>query len=519
MFAIGAADPGPPSGRDGRDGPVDVPAGTSIPAGTCAAGEEIESLSNEALEAELATHAVQIAAAEGRFCLLADEVDRRGFWYAQGARSCAHWLSWRCSMSAGVAREHLRVGRALRTLPAVRAAFLRGELSYSKVRAMTRVATPEIEARLLDYARYATASQLEDIVRGFRKARPDEAQLAMARHRSRELSSYVDTDGMVVIRARLAPEEGAVVLAAIEGAREQLRRDEQDALEARAEAEEAEGAEGAERAEGDGPATHEAARPTGSRAPRREAWSPTVEEGVPAGTQTACPRLAGAADALVAICEQALSGGFAPEHATGPAVSVVVHVDDQVLRDPAAEGCARVEGIAPLSPHTVQRLLCDATVSKVRYEPDGTVVPEGATRQVPPRMRRAVLARDHGCRWPGCARTRRVDVHHVVWVSRGGKTTLSNLATLCRFHHRLVHEGGFGFSMDARGRVEVASPDGVELSRRAVPPAAGPYDLWDRNARAGLDLHARTMPTGGEPYDLDLAVDVLLAGAPASRTT
>jgi hypothetical protein len=289
------------------------------------------------------------------------------------------------------------------------------------------------------------------------------------------------------------------VLAAIEAARQGLRRDEQDASEAH------------EKAQGGGA---EAAAKTTNEPP--SSWNPAVEVGVPAETRAEIPCLAGRANALVAICEAALAGDLALPLPSGPRASVIVHVDDQVLSDPEVEGCARAEGVAPLSPHTVQRLLCDASISKVRYEPDGCVVPEGKTRQIPVGLRRAVFARDHGCRWPGCGRSRRVDVHHVLWVSRGGRTKLTNLATLCRFHHRLVHEGGFSFSMDERGRIEVATPDGVDLSRRAAHSPVRLGDLAERNARAGLDLHAHTMPIGGEPYDLDLAVDVLLTDLSAS---
>lgn len=135
-----------------------------------------------------------------------------------GLRSCAHWLNWRLGTSLGAAREQVRVGRALEQLPCTRAAFSSGELSYSKVRAITRIADPTFEENLVDMARYTTASQLERIVREYRRADPEEQEKANRRHLNRYLRSYSEDDGMVMIKARLSPEDGAIVLAAIEAA-------------------------------------------------------------------------------------------------------------------------------------------------------------------------------------------------------------------------------------------------------------------------------------------------------------
>jgi hypothetical protein len=181
-----------------------------------------------------------------------------------------------------------------------------------------------------------------------------------------------------------------------------------------------------------------------------------------------------------------------------------------VLSDAGAEGCAHVEGVGVISAHTVQRLVCDATVSALSFSSDGTAVPEGRTRQIPDSLRRAVLTRDGGCRWPGCCRRRAVDVHHVVFVSHGGRTRLTNLATLCRGHHRLVHEGGYRLDMDAHARVTVKTPQGAEIPlRTALCRGDGP-GLFELHEHEGLSLDEQTMPVGGDRYDLDLTVDVLL---------
>ncbi len=446
-----------PSVSAGR-GPGAVPGG--VPAGTPRCTEpDPGALSDEALEAALCSHASHIAAAECRFVCMVAEVDRRRLWADQGARTCAHWLSWRCGLSAGVAREHLRVGRALGDLPRTRDAFARGEISYSKVRAVTRIATPAMEAQLLEMAALATASQIEAIVSAFRRASADEGAAALERHRDRFLHTHTADDGSVWIKARLSPEDGATVLAAIESTRHELEEEDAD-----------------------------------------EASEPDPAEGRFAAT---------CADALVAICEGHLSAGSRRGFVAGPRASVVVHVDRQVLEDPGAEGCAHVEGVGVVSAHTVQRLVCDASVSRVAFRPDGTAVPEGRTRQVPDSLRRAVRTRDGGCRWPGCERRRYVDVHHVVFVSRGGRTRLTNLTTLCRAHHRLVHEGGYDLAMDRHARVTVTAPDGAVLPcRSTLPGGTSPDRLARLHAEQGLSPAPMPSADGGR-YDLGLTLQVL----------
>ena len=149
------------------------------------------------------------------------EFDLRHGW--EGWRSCAHWLNWRTGLDLGAAREKLRVAAALADLNHVSAAMARGQLSYSKVRALTRVASPATEARLLAVALRATAAQVERLVRAWRRvdrdAQPDAEQVLLA---SRALSMQVDEDGMVVLRGRLPPEVGALLLRAVEAALEQV---------------------------------------------------------------------------------------------------------------------------------------------------------------------------------------------------------------------------------------------------------------------------------------------------------
>jgi hypothetical protein len=153
--------------------------------------------------AELCAH---LDAATARLLDLIRDFDARGGW-GNGFRSCAAWLTWRIGLDPGAARERVRVARALGTLPRLAEALARGELSYSKVRALTRVATPDTEERLLKVGKAGTAEHVERIVRGWRYVdRKAEMQETAARHACRSLYVYQDEDGSVVVRGRLEPD-------------------------------------------------------------------------------------------------------------------------------------------------------------------------------------------------------------------------------------------------------------------------------------------------------------------------
>src|SRR5947199_8181048 len=176
----------------------------------------------EGLGEEIAVLSAHLDAATAHLLDLIREFDARGGWNT-GFRSCAAWLAWRVGLDPGAARERVRVAHALGTLPLLARALARGELSYAKVRALTRVATPETEARLLAVGRAGTAAHVERRVRGWRRVdRIAEARQTERQHVSRELHVYQDGDGMVVIRGRLAPEVGALLVQALTAARETL---------------------------------------------------------------------------------------------------------------------------------------------------------------------------------------------------------------------------------------------------------------------------------------------------------
>src|SRR5262245_31503639 len=178
----------------------------------------------ERLGDEIATLCAHLDAATARLLDLIREFDVREGW-STGARSCAEWLSYRAGINAGAARERVRVARALGALPRIARAFALGEISYSKVRAVTRVATPETDAMLLAVAQAGTADHVERIVRGWRfMDRKAEADQTARQYKGRALHVHHDDDGMVVIRGRLTPEAGAVLLRAFEAAGERLYR-------------------------------------------------------------------------------------------------------------------------------------------------------------------------------------------------------------------------------------------------------------------------------------------------------
>ena len=384
--------------------------------------------------AELAAH---LDAATARLLDLIRKFDAEGGW-GNGFRSCAEWLTWRIGLAPGAAREHVRVARALGKLSRLSQALARGELSYSKVRALTRVANAETEERLLAVGRGGTAEHVERIVRAWRAVdRKAEVQEAAERHRARALHVYQDEDGMVVVRGRLEPEAGAVLVQALAAARETLYQRRRDTADVPA-------------GTSEGPDI-----PAGTRTGLL-----VVEDAPTWGQQQA--------DAIALLAEAALHHGMDPG-AAGERYQIVVHVDAAVLAETDAPGQSVVEG-ARVSAETSQRLACDASRVVMRHDADGGITEIGArTRTIPPALRRALQHRDRGCRFPGCG-SRFGQGHHIHHWAHGGPTTLSNLAMLCRRHHRAVHEEGYRVEQAADGALRFWWPNGWPLP--AVPPPA-----------------------------------------------
>ena len=184
-------------------------------------------LSLDELGDEIATLASHIYAGTCRWLEMVAELDRRGGF---AGSTVAEWLAWRCALSPRAAREHLRVARRLGELPRIHEAFACGELSYAKVRALARVAEADNEEELLELARHLTASQLERAVRAYRQVTAKEADDL---HALAYAGFTWDADGSLIVRAQLAPEDGALFVRALEASRDRLQEAERGSAEPR----------------------------------------------------------------------------------------------------------------------------------------------------------------------------------------------------------------------------------------------------------------------------------------------
>jgi hypothetical protein len=421
-----------------------------------------ETMPLERLEAEITQLAGHLAAAECRWMLLIAEFDRRAGYEQWGCRSCAYWLGWHCGLDMRAARDRVRVARALETLPVITEAFGEGRLSYSKVRALVRVATPENEASLVMIAEHATASQVERTVRTYRNVLSQDEELdeTNTRHASRFLNFDWADDGMLEGHFKMTPEVGAVFVKAIALMRE-----------------------------------HIPAEPVG-------------ESG---SAEPLFPHAATNSDALAMIVESFLENGLATSSG-GDRYQIVVNVDAEVLSDDA-DGICELAGGPALNPETVRRLACDASIVIMHTDGERVVLQEGhKAPAIPTATRRAVKRRDGGCRFPGCDAKAFTNVHHMQHRAKGGSNNLRNLIELCWFHHRLVHEGGWDIRVDDRGDVLAIRPNGNVLREPRPTQPTDPYRIERDNTDRNIAIDADTcIPRCyGDKLDLDHIVTGLL---------
>ena len=404
------------------------------------------------LAAAITAGAVRLAAATAAWLRLIAEFDRRDGWHGYGIMSCAHWLAWQCGLSPGAAREHVRVARSLQSLPLIEAAFSSGRLSYSKVRALTRIAEPDSEASLLDVALELTASQVERTVRQWRRADARDAHADLFEYRP-SFEYWWDEHGMLNAKMRLPAEEGAAFVASIESLAERAARRE------RAREKKARGATE------EGPAGH----------------GRTAHEEIGlARERTEARRIA----ALTALAEAAADA----DRRAGdpPRREVVVHVDAAVLADDAASGRAYLEGGPALHPRVVRRMLCGASVVTMLEENREPLAVGRRKRRATKAQRTALLRRDGGCARPGCpeARIERLHAHHLRHWLFGGRTDVPNLVLLCDRDHGLVHD--LDLVMTRRdGALIVAAPDGRRVWGQADAAFSSGLDGLDAPAAAG----------------------------------
>ena len=286
------------------------------------------------LEREITDLCAQINAASYRLLQLIAKLDDEEPWGAWGLQSCAHWLNWRCGISLNAAREKVRVAHALKDLPAISANFESGCLSFSKVRALTRIADSTNEAELLELAFHATAAQVEKLVRAYRSVegqsdRLAECDQAMAQHAARELNYYHDDDGSLVIRARLPVEAGAVVLQALNAAMDTQPAEAKD-----------------------------------------DVSKDDAADDVTAVTSENEDRFAQRrADALIMMAETTLRHG--PEsQSSAERYQVVVHVTAETLAANAAGHCELANG-PHLAPDTARRIACDGSLLRITEDAEG----------------------------------------------------------------------------------------------------------------------------------------------------
>ncbi|MDO9519918.1 MAG: DUF222 domain-containing protein [Pseudohongiella sp.] len=513
---------------------------------------------NNALIAAITCLAGHINAAQHRFLKLLAALVEREAWGDGGAiKSPAHWLNYYCGIDLGAAREKVRVAKCLAQLPQIDEAFASGAISYSKVRAMTRSATPQNEAFLLNIARHGTAHHVEMLVRKHQRVQrlvqADEGlkennnvDAAAAQFAGRELHWHYDDDGMLVIRGRLTPEDGALLIKAIDGAFAQLFQP---------------SANSNTQVAGDQKKDHKSV----SAETFYSSQNPELQKNVSAETFSGLngesgaqelpgsPEIADAqetsdiqqttadtfpqkrADALMLLAELSLGrngSDMAPFSSGAPRSpltppqrhQMIIHIEKDSLMHSAAHHCS-IEHGPFLSPASARRLACDTALLTVLEDSHGNVLNVGRkTRTVSPALRRALTIRDHCCRFPGCTESRFVDAHHIHHWCDGGETKLENLVLLCRRHHRLVHEQAYeiinhGMSRH-RAHIEFRRPDREILPEALYPQFAGnqtqeeSLEIERQHQRMGLDIDELTAVTRwqGERMDYSMAIEGMGSG-------
>jgi len=500
-------------------------------AGSEAEPVDLETAALPELEAELCGWAGRIAAATCQMLLVLAAFDRRRGWSGLGMASCAHWLAWRCGLSVRTAQEHVAVARALEKLPLLRSAFAEGRLSYSKVRAVTRVADAESERCWLNHALHCTASQLERLASRYRQLTADPS----AQRAARRVTWRCNSEGLFRLSAVLTAEEGARLAAAIDAARASL----EESLPP-ADGRRPRGAEDSQlpaisrdrRADADALVTLAdgfLSRPApGLMAPLHTLTvhldANTLLDAPASPAESASPRSAlMACDETRGSCDEA--PGCPPDRDDRPEArtSGRTVIDEAETAEPAsgsgpaaygpggtterADGVesAGSEAIATigrlargllrcdvgpgvgLPRAVVARLGCDALARALLRDSEGNPLALGRRRRVPtPRLRDAVYARDQGvCQYPGCDHARWLQVHHLrEWLADEGGTDLENLTLLCSRHHTLIHEEGIRLERRDGGRIAAVLRDGtVVLPGPRLEPGGRPAQ--DLAARVG----------------------------------
>ena len=477
----------------------------------------------EALADEITTLAGHLNAAQYRFLKLLNEFDRDDGWAGPGIRSLAHWLNWKCGLGDLAAREKVRVARALRELPLIDAAFGRGQISYSKVRAMTRAATPENESQLLNIARHGTAEHMERLVRVYRRARKRAESSPGEKERRREERFYCfdEDDETMVFGGRVSVEQGRLLVKALDAMVAEIEDEERGA--------------GEERDAGDALQTggNGRAGETPKVCDRHPGAAPETTENVSAETSSDTkpdtpplkPIRVRRATALIRIAEHYLATGGTGATAlrSSEAYQVFVHVNaNDAHPDNRVNGghTTYTEDRRCIAPNVARQLACDAARRTVLENERGEVLNIGRrSRIVPWRIAHALRIRDGGCRFPGCNQHRWTDAHHIRHWADGGETSLENLVTLCRHHHRSLHRDEYRIERGTDGELIFFDDAGQPIPQAMHPQFRGgrsASELLERlqaeHRRRDVEIDESTAVTrwAGESMDYSTATEWLL---------
>lgn len=454
--------------------------------------QPVTDMPGERLEHEMSLLAGHLAAATARFLELVGEYDERRIWSDWECLSCAHWLSFRCGVSLHAAREQVRVARCLRRLPLIAATFARGELSYSKVRAITRVANLESQSAWIDLARAATATILDTAVSRFRRwggTTIDESLLSGdedSSHRRRSMRWSFEDGGDIVARIRIPAGDAALFRDAITSALVAKAPDGErldsydsrlaDALFDRVVA---------------GASVDESL----SEPPRVTVHLTVPIDAVPGGAVPDAPATAEPdSEDRLAFGKRAGCACTAEQTAEQLAQQVTRQTLGSLgaKRWPVSDGADHVRSFAWL-----RGLLDEASVQFVLDVIDGetakllTQLDLGRSARMPNRaLRRSVMRRDGGtCRFPGCSRRHRLNIHHIVFWEHGGATDLENLIVLCPAHHAAIHRRGWSITGTASTATFV-SPEGSIVSPESPALGGTLAALVDQHAAHGIDITA-----------------------------
>jgi uncharacterized protein DUF222 len=381
-----------------------------------AAAKLVMASAQEADEAQLGELLIVIREAgidplEAAFATGVRRFDMSGEYATDGALSVTAWLKWKCKLSGGAAAERVEIGKHLERLPKTEEAFAHGQLGYQHIAVLARTAenlgaaaVRAEEGSLLKAAQSMDPGQFTTVAKNFEHRVDAAAALAETNraYQRRYLHISEPQGGVVRLDGLLDAEGGATVRAAL-----------------------------------------------------ARLMKPTTDDQRTHGQRCA--------DALVEFCRQVPGS---KRGSSGPRPQLIIRASPDTLAGITGAPAGELEGGGTVPAETVQRHACDSALVRMtgRTELDHEL--NHASRTLPTSTRRALEARDRHCVWPGCSRPLGwCDGHHLVWWTRGGETSLANLALLCRPHHRLVHEGGWSLQR-ARNEWLAAPPAIKRLTRR-----------------------------------------------------